>query len=624
MAMGPSTNQGAAGTDAGVKGVLDTGNHRAATPSSNPRQNQQQQQPTWSVSDSIPATKKRLDSGGRRKVDMGYKKELRRPDEVVGTEGVKVYRKSDEGENYYYSGKKVSGGGRGGSGSGSGSGSHGSLTRQQGGATAAPVAVERSDSILKDNGNTNTPASGQQTPQKKQRLPGTLTSDLLGPPASSSRPGSPSTRGNTTGKKVHLSVTNSNLRVQNTGLSDLESALRALELNTAPTLHNVQKRPTCDCMATTHDLLLAAPNCLSCGKIVCIKEGLGPCTFCGTPLLSSSETEDMISFLRAERGREKMQADNSANRRAKATQEKPKLYSQGHTGAGYGTPAASGRDNDDDDNDDAAALQRAREHRDKLLSFQATNAQRTKIIDEAADFDTSAISSAGFALNMWATPEERALQLKKQQKRMREIEWAGKEDWEKRKMVFSIDIKSSSPTPGGEIGTGKGKAKARAGGGQRGSGSSVVAVARREMTELQMNEAHGSSEKEEEEAELLSNHQGQGQSQDSGRRMYTRNPLLKGLIRPVFTPVDSSTSKARSGASTNKHHDNEYGDGDEAVDDGYFDSLPEVVKLRMREAARLGKSAARVPVKGVCSGEGGWRRVLQDEQEIKDNEAWVL
>ena len=286
-----------------------------------------------------------------------------------------------------------------------------------------PVPVEGSDpTIAKDNRNTNTPTPGQQKQQRNQKPQGTLTSDLLGPlPGPSSRPASPATRGNSTGKKIHLSATNSHFRVPNTGLSDLESALRTLELTAAP--NSDKKRSTCNCMATIHDLLLVAPNCLSCGKIICIKEGLGPCTFCGTPLLNSSETEDMISFLKAERGREKMQAENSANRRAQVTREKPKLYSQGqaHPGAGYGAPAASGSadGNDNNGDDDAAALQRAREHRDKLLSFQAANAQRTKIIDEAADFDTSAVSSAGFAgLNMWATPEERALQLKKQQKQI--------------------------------------------------------------------------------------------------------------------------------------------------------------------------------------------------------------
>jgi hypothetical protein len=41
---------------------------------------------------------------------------------------------------------------------------------------------------------------------------------------------------------------------------------------------------------------------------------------------------------------------------------------------------------------------------------------------------------------MWATPAERALQLKRQQKVLREQEWNARPDWEKRKVVASIDL----------------------------------------------------------------------------------------------------------------------------------------------------------------------------------------
>ena len=45
-----------------------------------------------------------------------------------------------------------------------------------------------------------------------------------------------------------------------------------------------------------------------------------------------------------------------------------------------------------------------------LLSFQDNGAERTKIIDNAADFE------APLGGSLWATPLERALQLKRQQK----------------------------------------------------------------------------------------------------------------------------------------------------------------------------------------------------------------
>ena len=40
-------------------------------------------------------------------------------------------------------------------------------------------------------------------------------------------------------------------------------------------------RLVCDCFGTVHKALT---NCLNCGKIVCEKEGYGPCSFCGYPV----------------------------------------------------------------------------------------------------------------------------------------------------------------------------------------------------------------------------------------------------------------------------------------------------------------------------------------------------
>ena len=37
-------------------------------------------------------------------------------------------------------------------------------------------------------------------------------------------------------------------------------------------------RKPCDCQALVHPLV---NNCLQCGKIICAREGEGPCMFCG-------------------------------------------------------------------------------------------------------------------------------------------------------------------------------------------------------------------------------------------------------------------------------------------------------------------------------------------------------
>lgn len=209
---------------------------------------------------------------------------------------------------------------------------------------------------------------------------------------------------------------------QSTALADLEAAIRTLEISTNPSLDDKRSRK-CNCVATRHPLQGAAPNCLSCGKVICMKEGLGPCTFCGTPLLSSDEVQAMVRELKDERGRERMAANASSHRRAEVAQKaapftKPRTGEEG--------PSLS----------EAAA--KAREHRDKLLNFQAQNAQRTTVRDEAADFDVGgAMSGTG---SMWATPEERARELKRQQKMMREMEWNARPEYEKRRQVISIDL----------------------------------------------------------------------------------------------------------------------------------------------------------------------------------------
>ncbi|KAK3076707.1 hypothetical protein LTS18_012270, partial [Coniosporium uncinatum] len=109
---------------------------------------------------------------------------------------------------------------------------------------------------------------------------------------------------------------------QSTAVNDLDSAIRALEIQTNPSMSfsaadNARRR--CNCMATRHPLLDVAPNCLNCGKIICVKEGLGPCTFCEKPLLSASEIQSMVRVLREERGLAKMEANNLSQKRAEVS-----------------------------------------------------------------------------------------------------------------------------------------------------------------------------------------------------------------------------------------------------------------------------------------------------------------
>ncbi|OIW32763.1 zf-C2HC5-domain-containing protein [Coniochaeta ligniaria NRRL 30616] len=283
-------------------------------------------------------------------------------------------------------------------------------------------------------GPTKAPPPKSATPPPSKAPPsaaGSLISDLLAPKSKSrpsSRPSSnPTSRSSTPGPgpkpaATKISITGGTpMHGASTAVTDLDEAIRSLELTTNP--KHASNSPAgiaarrCNCVATRHPLQTAAPNCLNCGKVICVKEGLGPCTFCGTPLLSSSEVQGMIKELKAERGREKMAADRDAHRRPDVAAA-PRPFTAPRTGL----------------EEVNAAEAKAREHRDKLLAFQAQNARRTTVRDEAADFD---VVSGG---SMWASPEERARELKRQQKLLREMEWNARPEYEKRRQVVSIDL----------------------------------------------------------------------------------------------------------------------------------------------------------------------------------------
>lgn len=131
----------------------------------------------------------------------------------------------------------------------------------------------------------------------------------------------------------------------------------------------------------------------------------------------------MIRELKVERGREKQAADREAHKRPDVATA-PRAFTKARTG--YEDEAVN------------AAEAKAKEHRDKLLNFQAQNARRTTVRDEAADFDVAgAMAGTG---SMWASPEERARELKRQQKLLREMEWNARPEYEKRQQVVSIDL----------------------------------------------------------------------------------------------------------------------------------------------------------------------------------------
>jgi hypothetical protein len=203
-------------------------------------------------------------------------------------------------------------------------------------------------------------------------------------------------------------------------VADLTAAIAALELSTNPTLSTQRRK--CLCNASIHPLFATAPNCLNCGKIICALEGLQPCSFCDSPILTQDQVNGMIKALKEERGIERMAAHNA-----------------NQVGSGRGTPVFGGSTPEALSGDESSsAAARARAHRDKLLAFQRENAQRTRVHDEASDYDMSLTPGA----TQWMSPMQRAAALKKQQQYLRELEEANRPEWEKKKTVMSMSIKN--------------------------------------------------------------------------------------------------------------------------------------------------------------------------------------
>ncbi|KAL4963916.1 C2HC5-type zinc finger protein [Aspergillus stella-maris] len=322
---------------------------------------------------------------------------------------------------------------------------------------------------------TQSPAPGASKPPPSAAGP--VISDLL--PNVKSKAAKPSRSGGGGGSGAGSGTSTPKGALTTNNISDLTAAIAALEVSTNPTLGGERRK--CTCYASIHPLFDAAPNCLKCGKIICSLEGLQPCSFCGTPLLSPEEIQSMIRELREERGQEKMRAHNDS------------LHHDGGPGMRPGSGSQS-----------PSKLTAAKAHRDKLLQFQAQNAKRTRVVDEAADYETPNVAST-----LWMTPSQRALALKKQQRIMREMEEKARPEWEKKKTIMSLDIK------GGRV---------------------------RKVYQAAPTEAAPAAP-EDEEMEDLTYKEGQR----SGGEAFSRNPLLAagGLMRPVWKAENKGEPKEK-------------------------------------------------------------------------------
>ncbi|OQV21272.1 Activating signal cointegrator 1 [Hypsibius exemplaris] len=160
----------------------------------------------------------------------------------------------------------------------------------------------------------------------------------------------------------------------------------------------LQGRHPCQCMCTRHDLI---NNCISCGRIVCVQEGSGPCFTCGSLVCTLEEAANLRrGGLDAEKTRRKIYGAEEL------TLDFKEILKVG------------GKD---------ASLSKAEAHKALLLEFDRTAAQRTKIIDDQADY---------YNENTFMTPEQRKA-IREKEKELRAVRFASKLE---KNRQFDLDI----------------------------------------------------------------------------------------------------------------------------------------------------------------------------------------
>ncbi|CCH62576.1 hypothetical protein TBLA_0H02920 [Henningerozyma blattae CBS 6284] len=254
-------------------------------------------------------------------------------------------------------------------------------------------------------------------------------------------------------------------------LKEIEDVVKMLELEEEG---GDIKNYICNCQGNRHPVFDAAPNCLLCGKIICAREGLHmkSCSFCGEELISSKERMMILELLK----KEKEDINNNLNKtnlndsdKSKKKKKKEKIYMMSTAMGknefqksdkqlmkmekdlererrrkmvleGESIPHEQSVENlsstaDTHDPNVDPDLVAAQERLDKLLYFQDTSAERTKIIDNASDFS---MSDNG---NIWGSARERALMLKKQQRNLKKWEKDERErNGRKDKYTVSLNI----------------------------------------------------------------------------------------------------------------------------------------------------------------------------------------
>ncbi|KAF1392577.1 hypothetical protein PFLUV_G00029510 [Perca fluviatilis] len=148
-------------------------------------------------------------------------------------------------------------------------------------------------------------------------------------------------------------------------------------------------RHACECLAQKHKLI---NNCITCGRIVCEQEGSGPCLFCGS-LVCTREEQEIL------------QRDSN-----KSQKLRKKLMGDGGERDYLPHQEAQMK----------AGLEKAVQHKDKLLEYDKNSVRRTQVLDDESDYFAT-------ESNQWLSPNERE-KLRKKEEELRELRHASRKD----------------------------------------------------------------------------------------------------------------------------------------------------------------------------------------------------
>ncbi|XP_028258315.1 activating signal cointegrator 1 [Parambassis ranga] len=148
-------------------------------------------------------------------------------------------------------------------------------------------------------------------------------------------------------------------------------------------------RHPCECLAQKHTLI---NNCTTCGRIVCEQEGSGLCLFCGS-LVCTKEEQEILQrdSNKSQKLRKKLMGD-CGNREYLPHQEAQMK----------------------------AGLEKAVQHKDKLLEYDRNSVKRTQVLDDESDYFAT-------ESNQWLSPSERD-KLRKKEEELRELRHASRKD----------------------------------------------------------------------------------------------------------------------------------------------------------------------------------------------------